>query len=224
MKLIAKSTLIIVIIAVCSVAFAAEGPWVLKQDKSGIKVYVRDIGLQYQEMKAEGTVDIPFEVLVEVGRDYDRYVEWYGMCKELKAIKKKTENDFDVYFILDMPVVKNRDAVLNVKINTDYQKGICNISLKSFDNDYGKENNLVRMPRVEGTYTITRISPTQSKAVYQVYADVASSVPMWIIKSTSLKHPFDTLKGARKQAQKPEYVERANKLHNKTFVLGKLPE
>lgn len=216
-----KGSLIVGIIAICSIAFSAND-WTLKKVKDGVSVYNKDIpGSDYKEMKAESVSNIPFEVVVEVAKDFDRYFEWYGMTKTIKPINVRSATDFDVYFVLAVPVLKNRDAIMRVKIETDYAKGICKTTLKSIDSDYGKENKLVRMPSVEGVYIITRISPTQTKGVYQVHADLGGSIPASIVNLMATKHPLDTAIGAINQCYKPIYADRASKLHNRSFVVSR---
>lgn len=208
-----------VIIAVCSAVFSAND-WSLKKVKDGVTVYNRDIqGSNYKEFKAEAFPNIPFEVTVEVAKDFDKYFEWYGMTKVLKPINVRSASDFDVYFVLAVPVLTNRDAVMRVKIEIDYAKGICKTTLKSIESDYGKENKLVRMPNVEGVILLTRLAPAQTKGYYQVYADLGGSIPPSVVNMMAVKHPLDTVLGAINQCYKPVYADRATKLHNRSFVV-----
>lgn len=210
---------VIVIIAVCSIAFSAN-EWSLKKVKDGVSVYNKDIpGSDYKEMKAEAVSNIPFEVIVEVAKDFDKYFEWYGMTKTLRPINVRSATDFDVYFVLSVPVLTNRDAVMRVKIETDYVKGLCKVTLKSIESDYGKENKLVRMPEVGGVFMLTRITPSQTRGYYQVHADMGGSIPASVVNMMATKHPLDTVIGAINQCYKPVYADRATKLHNRSFVV-----
>ena len=218
-------SVVLVFLIVVSTSFAADANWEFKSEKKGVKIYTRPLpGTPYPEMKAEFEGDIPFEVAVELGKDYENYHNWYGMTKELKPIKVRSAEDFDVYFVLAMPILSDRDAVLKVKINNDSAKGLFTVTMKSFENDYGKENKLVRMPKVEGEFSVTRLSPTRSKIVYRVYADVTGSIPVKIVNIAATKHPLDTLIGAgeelRKNHKENKYIQRANKLHNQNFVVS----
>ncbi len=198
----------------------AQEKWKLEKNAKGVKVYTRTVpGSDYREMMAVGVDDIPFEVAAEVAKDYNSYQQWYGMCKTLKLIKKSSDSNFDMYFVLDMPVVTNRDAVIRVKTNFDFKKGRGRVTMTSVDSSYKKDAGLVRMPKVKGSFTITRLGPSRVQVVYQIHADMGGNVPAWVVNTAAVKHPFDTAVGVKRQARKPVYTEQANKLHKTSYAV-----
>ena len=206
---------------VMEVALWAGASWELKKSSQNINIYTRDFpGSSYSEMMVEGTDTIPFEVAIEVAMDHNEYHTWFGMCKELFLISKNSENDLTMYFVLDMPVVTNRDAVLCVKREIDLKAGKTKIFIQSIESDFGKKNGYVRMPKVSASFNITRIDSTRTNVIYTVHAEMGGVVPAWVVNMASVKHPFDTAVGVKNQARKPVYAERARKVHNRTFSVG----
>jgi len=210
---------LIVIVSVLQ-ASQSEYEWELKKDSDDAKVYTRSIsGYDHKQMMIVLIDNVPFETVAEVAKDYNNYENWYGMCKSLKFMNKNGSNDINMYFVLDMPVLKNRDAVLNVKYNFNYETGIIKIDLKSIESDYQKSSGLVRMPKVEGSIVISREAPDKTKIVYTVFADLSSNVPAWLINKMAVKHPYDTGMGIKNQARKKIYTDRASASNNKNFKL-----
>ena len=212
MKTILKLMAFLCTMSVCVNALASD--WVLKKETEGVKVYTREVaGRKYKELMGVYQADVPFEVAVEVAKDYDHYYEWYGMCKTLRVISKKSPRDVDMYFVLDTPVVTNRDAVVNVKSDYNYSEGIAKITFKGIDSPYMKGAGLVRMPVVDGNFTLSRINLRKTKVVYTVYVDMGGILPAWVANLAATKHPFDTGVGILKQVKKAIYAERAKRAH-----------
>jgi len=197
---------------------AGDG-WELVKEKNNVKVYSRPYkGSKYKELKAIGIADVAFEVGVEIIKDYNRYHEWYGMCEALELVKKFDDKNYNMYFILDMPFpVTNRDVVVKVKTDWDYKKGKAVVSLESIDDNYKKEEGLVRMPKIQAKFTMTRLGPKKSELVYQLHADLGGSLSPWAANVGAKKHPYETEVGVQEQLKKPEYAQRASKLFGKKF-------
>jgi len=58
------------------------------------------------------------------------------MCGDLYVIEKRNIHDYDMYFVLDIPVASDRDLVINITTSWDYKKGQCQINIKRKDSKY----------------------------------------------------------------------------------------
>lgn len=222
MKKYLKPVLVAGIIAAFSVLQASQSraDWELKKDSDNARVYTRAVpGNENKEMMIELIDDVPFEVVAEVVKDYNTYENWYGMCKSLKFMNKNGNNDINMYFILDMPVLKNRDAVINVKYDFNFEKGVIKITLRSIESSYQINSGLVRMPKIDGTIVVTKEGNSKTKVVYTVFADLSSKVPAWLINRMAVKHPYDTGMGIKNQSRKKVYAERASTSNNKNYKI-----
>ncbi|PKL39199.1 MAG: hypothetical protein CVV44_10065 [Spirochaetae bacterium HGW-Spirochaetae-1] len=210
---------LVMIFAVGILPTTAQETWKLSKDSKGVKVFTRDVtGSPYKEMRAVMNSKTPFEVAVEVMKDPEHYYEWYGMCGGLSVINKKTDSNFDMYFILDLPVVTDRDVVINVVQHVDFAKGVAKVDINRIESTYKKDSGLVHMAKMNGTFTITRQSNGEIVIVYQLFADVGGSLPAWVVNIASTDHPFKTMTGVRKQSKQDKYWASAKALHKKDFV------
>lgn len=192
--------------------------WKQIKNSKGVKVFARPrAGSKYRELLAHGTVKVPFEVGLELVKDCNCYFEWYGMCRELYVIKKISQKEYLMYFVLDMPIVTDRDVVVRVTADWNLEKRTGKITLASVESDYKKDAGLVRMPKLDGGFSFQEKGPDLFFVSYRVHADLGGSVPAWMVNIAAKKHPYETALGARKHVKKEKYYKRAEKLHNKSF-------
>lgn len=222
MKRLLKSAGLAAAVYLISFPLLADEKWELMRDSDGVRVFVRPVeGSSLKEYKAIISSEVPFETAVEIVKDHNHYRDWYGMCKDLYVIKKYNAQNFDMYFVVDMPAAKNRDLVINVKTNWDYQKGILEVKIKSKDSNYNRDSGLVRMPSMNGGFTTKRIGKSGTQTTYTFFADTGGSLPSWIVNHIAWKHPHETMTGILRETKKPKYTERANKIHNTNFKVPK---
>jgi hypothetical protein len=205
----------IVCISAISCPLWANEEWKCIKDTDDVRTYARSVeGSDFKELKAVMFVDVSFEVAVEIAKDHDHYRDWYGMCEDLYVIEKRNDHDYDMYFVLDMPAGSDRDLVINITTDWDYEKGLCQVAIKGKDSPYKMDSGLVRMPKMDGRFTITRVNPNRIKAIYQFFADTGGSIPPWIVNQGAWRHPYETMAGLLKEVGKSKYTQRANRLHN----------
>ena len=151
-------------------------------------------------------------------KDYKEYATWYGMCKQLYLIKKNTVNNFDMYFVLDMPVVKDRDLVVTVTLDIDLKNGKVTVALHSKESSYKKDSGYVRIKKLTGKFILEKVDNNLLKITYIFFADVGGSLLPWIANIAAVEHPYKTLSGIARQCTKDKYYKTASELHNKEFI------
>lgn len=192
--------------------------WKQIKKSHGIKVFSRPrVESKYSELLAHGTAKVPFEEGLEFVKDSDCYFEWYGMCRELYVIKKISENEFLMYFVLEMPMVTDRDVVVRVTRDWNLEKKSGRVTLVSVESDYKKDSGLVRMPKLDGGFEFKETDPDLLFLSYHVHADLGGNVPAWAVNIAAKKHPYETALGLQKHVIKEKYYERAEKLYGKSF-------
>lgn len=193
-------------------------PWKLLKSKNGVEVFARSVpGSKYRELFAKGLVDVPFEVGIEMVKDCDSYHEWYGMCKELYVIKKISEKEYLMYFVLDMPLLTDRDVVVRVTGDWDMEKKSGWMKLVSIESKYKKDAGFVRMPGLSGGFTFRQVADGKFEVTYKVHADLGGSVPAWMVNIAAKKHPYQTALGAKRHVKSEKYYKRAEELYGKKF-------
>ena len=175
-----------------------------KEDNAVIKIYTRELpGSIYKEFKGVSYADIPFDVALKVIQDYTNYHKWYGMCDALYAITVRNPQDLDMYFVLDLPVVKDRDVVVKVESGWDENKGTAWVTMTSINaSEYKKDSGYVRMTSLKGRWDIIKKDENHVEVIYQVHPELGGSLPAWIVNISAKDQPLKTLKGVYKYSKK----------------------
>jgi hypothetical protein len=73
---------------------------------------------------------------------------------------------------------------------------------------------------VKGVIVLDRIAPGKTKMLYQAHADPGLAVPPWLLNLFGVFHPYKSLVGMKKEVKKEVYYKRAEKRHNRKFVMN----
>lgn len=197
----------IVFLTFTIVLFSQESQWKKvyddKDDTYTMGIFTRNIpGSPYKEFKGVTHSDIPFDIALKVIQDYANYHKWYGMCNALYAISVRNPKNIDMYFVLDLPVVTDRDVVVKVECGWDEQKGTAWVTMKSINSDYKKDSGLVRMTSLKGRWDIKKIDDSHVEVVYQVHAELGGALPAWVVNLAAVDQPKKTLKGVYNYSKK----------------------
>jgi len=206
--MIFKKKVLVVILVLTSVVLFGKGEWKLVKRGHGINVYSRAYkNSKVKELKATAVEKCPFKVAVEIIKDANNYCKWFGMTKKLYVIKKRSEHDYDMYFVLDTPVVKNRDVVVHVTSGWDLKKNFAWVKIKSFKSDYKKKSGCIRMPEYHGKFIVTKINDKTLKTEYILHAEVGGVLPGWLANMVAKYHPYKTGLGLQREIKNPKYYK-----------------
>ncbi|MEJ5361932.1 MAG: START domain-containing protein [Spirochaetota bacterium] len=208
MKRFLTISLTIIFVSISIFVFSQQSNWKLvhesKEDQASLKIFTRDIpGSPYKEFKGVSYSDIPFDIALKVIQDYNNYNKWYGMCDALYPINVRNPKDLDMYFILDLPVVKDRDVIVKVECGWDEKKGTASVNMTSInDSTYKNDSGLVRMTSLKGRWDIIKKDENHVEVIYQVHAELGGSLPSWVVNIAAKDQPLKTLKGVYKYSKK----------------------
>ena len=187
---------------------AAE--WKLVKEKDGIKIYNRPVeGFPVDEFKGIAVIDAPMEVIIEVLHDVPAGTEWMKDCKEARIIKEIDDLVKYLYVHQDAPwPVSDRDAVVKSEGKLSFKKGIAKFDAKGVKEPMVPiKKKCVRMTVLDGGWTLKRIAPDKTEAIYQVRADPAGSIPKFLVNFFSKDIPYHTIMGMRKMVKKEKYIK-----------------
>ncbi len=207
----------------------ASNEWKEVKNKKGIIIETRVVeGSPMKEFRAACNVDAPIEVVWEIVKDAGTYANWFGDCLEKKVVQKIDEKNEIGYQVVNVPLpFRDRDTVAAVNYETDIAAGKAVIKMDSIGipadakygmDEYTKEKKRVRMPKMNGIITLTRMEPNKTKMIYQAHADPGVALPGWVLNLFSTAQPFKSLKGIQKEVKKKTYYEKAEKRYNKKFT------
>jgi hypothetical protein len=221
---------VIVMIIVTSLPLWADSEWEEIRNRNGVKVSsMRVEDCPMNRFKAECIIDAPLEVVYEVVMDPGSYVNWFHSCTDRRVIKKFDENNGIGYQVVNLPFpLRDRDTVATMYQDVDWAAGKLKMKMDAIkppeDSKYGmdeltKKKGRVRMPIMIANIVLNRITPGKTEMIYMAHADPGAPVPAWILNFFSTGHPYKTLLGIQKEVKKEIYYKRAEKKHNKKFVM-----
>lgn len=174
-------------------SLAQNGPWQLRKNADGIKVYTRTVsGSDLDEFKAVGIVNASPSRLAQHLKEVKDFPTWMPLCA--KAELKKQGPDYLIqYQEMDAPFpVSNRDGYYQFNFKADGPN--IRVDIKALP-DYGpQKEDLVRIPSANGFYYFKDLGQGKSEVTYQMLAGPGGSIPAWLANSTVVNNPFETLR------------------------------
>lgn len=187
--------------------------WEKIGDDDGVQVFRRDVaGSPVVAFRGIGVVDASVPKVMNVLLDYDHVTEWADSVAESKIVKKISPNYFYEYDHIETPfVMKDREFLIDVKIDVDKAKKIATFTSKSVDDPAFPPNpKFVRGRMMESQFSLESIEHgTKTKIDVEVHVDPMGSVPKWIVNMFQKDWPHNTIDAIRKQVKKPFVVEQA---------------
>ncbi len=204
----------LIIVVTSTSTTGSAGPWKLTRNQDGIKSYARSVpGSKILELKAITVINARMEVIGEVLRDVPSSPKWVADCSEASIIRTLGRNDMIVHTLLNFPApVSDRDLV--VKSTTTYlldrARGIITITSVK-DPAAPPRPGVVRMTNFSGKYVLEYITREKTGIIYSYRADPAGNIPAFMVNMAGRDSLFKTLKGLKKMASNPKYIEAAKR-------------
>jgi hypothetical protein len=175
----------------------ADGPggtWKQIDDDEGIKVWRLEIpGVEMPGFRSETVIDAPPQQIVAVLKQTERHTEWMKNCVASDTLKKFDGDHTIVYNRTDVPwPIWDRDVILETQFT--YSGQTTTLAFHQTDPKLRSlPDRVVRMPRLAGSYVLTKLGATQTRVRYTIEADVGGSIPTWLAKRVAKEMPFETL-------------------------------
>ena len=181
-----------------------DNPWVLKKDKNGIKVFIRNVeGSGFKEFLGMAVFDTSIDRLERIISDVPNQVNWMCDVIEARVIREDRVNPIQ-YNVISAPLVSNRDVVIQTRVVRTPGKVIRYFTGIQLD-AVPPRKGAVRMPKMVGMWMFESMGPNRTRVTYQNLTDPGGSLPSGLVNMTVVKMPFVTLEGMRKQLDNPKY-------------------
>lgn len=172
---------------------------VRKDQRHNIVIYnKREDGRPIRSVKAEGTYESSFDAAARHQLDIDNYKNWYMNMGESRLLKKVSDTEFYMYFMIKAPIgiVPSRDAVVHVRIEPySAASGSLVIRYNAVPDWAPRKPGLVRMPLYEITTRITPLGPMKTREVTEGYVSPGGVIPAWLINYLQRQIPYNNLLG-----------------------------
>ena len=196
-----KTVLLNILLMMFVTSLFAQGKWVAKKDKDGIKIYSRtSINSRFDDLKI--VVDLPGTVqqLSDILLDVEQYKQWAYGTKISTVIKKVSNTELIYYSEVEVPwPATNRDFYANFKVTLDSGSKSMRVVSSGMKNYQPEKANLVRIPMSKGLWYAYPLSDKKIHLEYILELDPGGSVPGWLLNMFSSKGPLQTFENLKQK-------------------------
>jgi hypothetical protein len=181
--------------------------WELKEEKSGIKLYTRNVnGSNVKEFKGEVVVSCNLGGILTLIDDISSYPKWLYNCTYAERLKKITRSSGYTYSVLKTPwPLTDRDAVVYYEVTQDEQTKTVTISIKGTKDYIPLKDDKVRLPSVKGCWQLVPVKKNLTKVIYQLHCEPGGYIPASIINLYITETPYYNLRNLKKIVESPLY-------------------
>ena len=178
--------------------FSSEnGPdWVLKKDKSGIKVFTRSFeGSSFDEFKGVIVIsDVTLSAALDVVLDVMNYGSLFPECMNPKILKQYGPY-YDIHYIQTKGPfpIKDRDCVYEQKAVIDQNGKHARVSLNPLPDYVAKTKEMIRIRNGSGFWELEEDNNKNVKLIYQFHGEPGGDIPSWLANLFVETHPYKTL-------------------------------
>jgi hypothetical protein len=175
---------------------APETDWVLKKDKSGIKVYTRSFeGSSFDEFKGITVIsNVSLAAVLEVILDVKNYGSLFPDCMNPKVLKQDGQFH-DIHYIQTKGPfpVKDRDCIYEQKTELDKNGKHAVIRLNPLPAYVPETQEMVRIQSGSGFWELEEDQDKNIRVIYQFHGEPGGDIPSWLANSFVESHPYKTL-------------------------------
>ena len=156
-------------------------PFSLVDDDGFAKIESRSVdGLKVKETRITATLKWPAKRLIALVGDVLHYPQFMPPT-ETAQVLSQSGNSGHFYIVIDPPVVHRRDYCVAIDIVKLHDGQLQSRFRGARDACPDEKPGLVRMSRVEGSWTLTPLPDGSTRVVYDAVTDPAGSVPTWMV-------------------------------------------
>jgi hypothetical protein len=170
--------------------------WVLKKEKSGIKVYTRSFeGSSFDEFKGETLIpNVSLSKVLEVILDVKNYGSLFPDCMNPKILKQDGQF-YDIHYIQTKGPfpVKDRDCIYEQKTEIDKDGKHAVVRLNPLPDYFAETKEMVRIRKGSGFWELEEDNIKNVKVIYQFHGEPGGDIPSWLANSFVETHPYKTM-------------------------------
>lgn len=180
------------------ISVIAASAYALVTTQHGVSVQQRS-DVPTIDLVADGSFDAPPDKVLAVMLDYEHARDWQKNVAECRVLKRSS-NSLDVYQLLKMPVIDDRDYTLHVTWGEDDKGAWMKFTLSEAGPPSPK--GVVRVPVHEGKWRLDKTAEGGTKAHYEVKMDLGGSLPASMTKKRAATNIPNFFEGLRAQLRK----------------------
>ena len=181
-------------------------PWeeILRDD--GVVIWSRPVpGLKFNEIRAETTLDFPAAAVWALFEAIEKYPQFMPYTAELRVLSTFPDGRY-IYVVTDPPIVSRRDYAAKLTDYVDAKNGIYQRTVhEANDRAPPKPEDVERMVRMRGRWTIETIDAGHTRVEYVFNADPGGLVPSWIINAGAKRSISSLFAAIKKRVANPSW-------------------
>ncbi|MEM9918954.1 MAG: START domain-containing protein [Bacteroidota bacterium] len=169
--------------------------WKFKKEKSGIKVYTRDVSdTNLKELKITLEVQASMSSIVALLMDVDEYQNWVYRCAKSKTVKVIDQNHTYDYYVVDFPwPMADRDLMAYSYIEQDPETKVLTSITKARPDYTPKNDGYVRIIQHINKWVFTPLAPNRVAVEYTLNSSPAGSIPNWLVNMAIDQGPVQSM-------------------------------
>ena len=188
-------------------AAAQDGAWEQVDDDGFAKIESRPVsGVKVREIRITATLKHPAQRLAALIGDVAHYPSFMPPTEETRRLSGSTSskgNTAHFYIVINPPLIHRRDycVLLNFSRLADGR-----LQTRFHDSAEGcpaERPGLVRMVRIEGSWTMLPLPDGTTRVTYEAIADPAGTVPTWMVNRAAGGSVRDMFRALDKAAGDP---------------------
>lgn len=171
----------------------AEEQWRLEKDKNGIKIWTRKTpNSNLKEYKAISTFNVSSDKITGLFRKVSSYEKWSYKVEpgSVKIIKKISDNDFYLYNVIAAPLIKKRDVISHVRINSPDANGVILINMDAASDLVAEKEDCVRIKKMKAFFKITPLGNNKIQLEHQANSSPGGNIPDFMTNMGVIDAPF----------------------------------
>ncbi len=146
-------------------------------------------GSKFKAFKIKGIISAsPIEAIEALRYRLEQWTDFYTEKEAYFEILESDSDSLLVYSIFKLPFpFRDRSMCEKFKIKQDPSTGVHQITWQQEWEKAPAEQNIIRMPVAQGSWTFEPMDSTKSLAIYEVYTEPGGNLPAWMYNSTVKK-------------------------------------
>ncbi|MEA3404278.1 MAG: START domain-containing protein [Pseudomonadota bacterium] len=172
------------------------------EDGSPVTVWTQAVSdSDFKAFKGEVIINAPLDRVLKVIRDTKNVPKWYYNSMHAEQLQRISKDQSLNYSVTSAPwPVSDRDSVILATV-TRHTNGNVTIKMKARPDDYPLQENLIRIPKLDGSWSLEKLDAQTTKVSLQVTTEPGGSIPSWLANAMVIDMPFYSLSNLKERVE-----------------------
>lgn len=176
----------------------AQSDWELKSKEDNIEIYTRQLpNKRFLEFKASTIIEGSMHGIMSLIKDVNNMNDWMQNFKVNELLESENFWHQVSYHEVHIPIVQNRDVILELKLAKNNTDNSLRIDMKSLPEFIPEKRKRTRIQELYGYWVCKPVGNGKIRVEYSMYVDPGKSIPSWLYNMRIKKDPYTTLTNIR---------------------------